>query len=397
VTRSTVEGTCDARFVEVGEELQRNFAARGEVGAGVCVIVDDETVVDLWGGTVDPAGRHPWGPDTLTSVWSCTKGATALCAHILADRDELDLDAPVARYWPEFAKNGKADVPVAMLLNHEAGLPALRELLPDGAFGEWDLMVERLAAEEPFWPPGTRHGYHALTFGWLVGEVVRRVAGQTLGNFFAEQVARPLGLEFWIGLPEELEPRVAPVLPGVPNGAIPPFYEVALTEPSSVQGLILLNNGGLMADPNRRAVHAAEIGAAGGISNARGLAQLYRPLATGGAPLLQRLESIARMAAVSSAGLDAVMLARSRFSLGFFKSVGDLGANGTCALGEDAFGHPGMGGSIGFADPACRLSFGYAMNLHGVGTMLNERGQALVDATYRALGYRTRAPGAWVR
>lgn len=364
----------------------------------MCVTVDGETVVDLWGGTADPAIGRPWDADTLTMVWSSTKGATALCAHLLADRGELDFAAPVARYWPEFAKNGKADVPVAMLLNHQVGLPAVREFLPNGAFADWELMVEKLAAEEPFWAPGTRHGYHALTYGWLVGEVVRRIAGQSLGQFFAEQVARPLGVEFWIGLPEAHEPRVAPTIPAVPppDGTIPPFYEVALTDPQSIQGLILLNNGGLMADPNSRAAHAAEIGAAGGITNARGLAGMYRPLATGGAPLV-RPEAIARMAAVDSAGIDAVMLARSRFTLGFFKTVGDLGANGVCALSEEAFGHPGMGGSIGFADPTCRLSFGYAMNQHGMGTMLNARGQALVDATYQALGYRTRAPGAWIR
>ena len=393
-----VQGSCESRFAEVGEEFERNFAVRGEVGASVCLTVDSETVVDLWGGTIDVATGRPWQADTLTMVWSCTKGATSLCAHLLADRGELDLDAPVTRYWPEFAKNGKADVPVRMLLDHQVGLPAVREFLPNGAFADWDLMVETLAAEEPFWDPGTRHGYHALTFGWLVGEVVRRISGQSLGQFFADQVARPLGLDFWIGLPDAFEPRVAPVIAAIPAAGepLPPFFEAALSDPQSVPGLVLLNNGGLMADPNSRATHAAELGAAGGITNARGLAEMYRPLANGGAPLV-RPETIARMASVSSAGIDAVMLAPSRFTLGFFKTIGELGPNGVCTLGEEAFGHPGMGGSIGFADPACRLSFGYAMNKHGLGTLLNERGQPLVDAAYRALGYRTSERGAWAR
>jgi CubicO group peptidase (beta-lactamase class C family) len=394
----TVEGRCSSRFAEVGEEFERGFAERGEVGASLCVTVDGETVVDLWGGIADLATGRPWAEDTLITVWSSTKGATALCAHLLVDAGELDLDAPVTRYWPEFGKAGKADVPVRMLLNHQVGLPALREFLPVGSYADWDLMVDALAAEEPFWEPGTRHGYHALTFGWLVGEVIRRISGQSLGRFFAERVAEPLGLDFWIGLPEEHEPRVAVAIPAIPepDEPLPPFYEAALTQPQSPPGLVLLNNGGLMGDPNSRQIRTAQLGAVGGVTDARGLAGMYRPLATGGAPLVHP-ESIARMGAVASAGTDAVMLATSRFSLGFFKTVGELGANGSCALGEDAFGHPGMGGSIGFADPMCGLSFGYAMNRHGLGTLLNRRGQPLVDATYRALGYRTREPGAWIR
>jgi CubicO group peptidase (beta-lactamase class C family) len=239
---------------------------RGEVGASLCVTVDGETVVDLWGGSADLVTGRPWDADTLTMVWSCTKGATSLCAHLLADRGELDLDAPVTRYWPEFAKNGKADVPVRMLLNHQVGLPAVREFLPNGAFADWDLMVETLAAEEPFWEPGTRHGYHALTFGWLVGEVVRRVSGQSLGHFFAENVAGPLDLDFWIGLPDAHEWRVAPAIPAIPapDQPLPPFFEAALSDPQSVPGLVLLNNGGLMADPNSRTAHGAQLGAAGG-------------------------------------------------------------------------------------------------------------------------------------
>src|SRR5256886_8870907 len=167
-----IEGTCADRFAGVREGSARSFAERGEVGASVCVTVDGETVVDLWGG--DAAPGRPWAADTIGHVWSATKGATALCAHILASRGLLDLNAPVAAYWPEFAKNGKEGILVRHLLNHQAGLPAVREPLPAGAFYDWSLMTEALAREEPFWRPGTRNGYHALTFGYLVGEVVRR-------------------------------------------------------------------------------------------------------------------------------------------------------------------------------------------------------------------------------
>ena len=205
----TAQGMVEPRFAAVQEEFERNFAERGEVGASVCVTVNGETVVDLWGGIADPETQAPWNKDTIVFVWSCTKGATALCAHILAARG-IELDAPVAQYWPEFAKGGKDGVTVRMVLNHQAGLPALREPIPENGLCDWDAVVEALAAMEPLWEPGTRHGYHALVFGHLVGEVLRRVTGDSLGTIFRTEVAEPLGLDFWIGLPEEQEPRVAP-------------------------------------------------------------------------------------------------------------------------------------------------------------------------------------------
>jgi CubicO group peptidase (beta-lactamase class C family) len=209
----TVEGTHDARFAQVREEFERNFAERGEVGASVCVTVDGETVVDLWGGSAEPAAGQAWERDTIGHLWSATKGATALCAHLLADRGQLDLDAPVVTYWPEFGKNGKDGILVRHLLSHQAGLPALREPMPAGCFYDWQLMVDALAAEEPFWRPGTRNGYHALTFGFLVGEVIRRASGRSLGTYFRDEVAGPLGLDVHIGLSEVDEHRVAPTIP----------------------------------------------------------------------------------------------------------------------------------------------------------------------------------------
>jgi CubicO group peptidase (beta-lactamase class C family) len=342
-------------------------------------------------------------------VWSATKGATALCAHILASRGELDLNAPVTRYWPDFGKNGKERILVRHLLNHQAGLPAVRAPLPAGAFYDWALMTDALAAEEPFWEPGTRNGYHALTFGFLVGEIVRRVSGRSLGTFFRDEVAGPLGLDFWIGLPAEHEDRVASTIPAdppQPGEAVSSFFTKAMLEPSSLPALVLANTGGYMTQPGEsdsRSAHAAEMGAVGGITNGRGLALMYRPLALGGAVDGVQLvdgAQLALMGAVSSAtSIDATVLVQTRFSLGFTKSADNRHLPGPDAEGllmsEDAFGHIGMGGSLGFADPRARLSFGYTMNRQGSGVGVNERGQSLVDAVYRALGYQRVRGGIW--
>ena len=323
---------------------------------------------------------------------------------MLASRGQLDLDAPVATYWPEFAQSGKENIPVKMLLSHQAGLPAVRETLPDGAYADWDLIVNALAKEEPFWEPGTRNGYHALTFGWLVGEVVRRVSGKSLGTFFKDEVAGPLGLDFWIGLPEDKESRVAPMIAAEPNPESPFFREIAT--PGSMQSIVLLNMGGYMgAEPqfDTRAAHAAEIGGAGGVTNGRGLAGMYEPLALGGkkdSVELVNPETLARMGRVaSSTGKDAVLVMPTRFALGYMKTMDNrkepAGVQDSVLVSEAAFGHVGAGGSFGFADPPAAMSFGYTMNRMGPGAALNDRGQNLVDAVYRALGYQSNASGAW--
>ncbi|MBM4256140.1 MAG: beta-lactamase family protein [Deltaproteobacteria bacterium] len=399
-----VHGSCDPQFQQVRNEFERNFRERGEVGASVCVTVRGRTVVDLWGGFARPDTQTPWNADTVSIVFSSTKGATALCAHILASRGKLDLDAPVATYWPEFGQAGKGQIPVKMLLNHQAGLPAVRAQLPQGAYANWDLMGNALAKEEPFWEPGTRNGYHALTIGWLVGEVVRRVSGKSLGTFFRDEVAKPLGLDFWIGLPEDKEPRVAPMIAAAPDQNSLLYKE--LVTQGSLASLAILNSGGYMgAKPeyDTRAAHAAEIGGAGGITNARGLAGMYAPLACGGTlngVQLVDSDTLARMGAVASAtGRDAVLVMPSRFALGFMKSMDNrhapAGVRESAITSEEAFGHVGAGGSFGFADPKAEMSFGYTMNRMGAGTLLTDRGQSLVDATYRSLGYQSNASGVW--
>jgi CubicO group peptidase (beta-lactamase class C family) len=403
------DGFCHPAFREVEEEFARNFRERGEVGAAVCVIVEGETVADLWGGVADRASGRLWERDTLGLVWSCTKGAVALCAHVLAARGQLDLDAPVARYWPEFAQAGKEEVTVRVLLSHQAGLPALRAPLKPGALFDWEYLVERLAAEAPFWPPGTRSGYHALTFGFLAGELVRRASGQPLDQFFRAEIAGPLGLDFHFTLPESEEGRLAwTIRPELPVQGKPAarWLGPAYGEPDSLQALVLKNTGGYYVGRayESRAARAAVLPSSGGLANARALARLYAPLALGGSYEGVRLldaDAAARAGVVQAASaVDAVMLLGMRFGLGFVKACdnrqGPPGARDSLLLSEDAFGHPGMGGSLGFADPRARLAFGYTMNRQGLGVLLNERGQALVDAVYRTLGYRLTNYGRWV-
>jgi CubicO group peptidase (beta-lactamase class C family) len=415
VIHGEINGFCDPRFERVATTFEQNFRERGEVGASVCITLEGEPVVDLWGGIARPATNEPWTQETISIVQSCTKGATALCAHMLASRGLLDLDLPVAHYWPEFAQAGKETIPVKMLLNHQAGLVAIREPVPQGAYFDWNFMVDALAKQEPFWEPGSRHGYEMQTFGWLVGEVVRRVSGKSLGTFFREEVAQPLGLDFWIGLPANLENRVAPVIaadPPDPSSSLSSIY-AALADPTSLQWLSIFNSGGYMLPGpggeftyNLPFAHAAELGAMGGITNARGLAGMYAPLANGGSlngvELVTR-ESLVRMAAVSSASsLDVTLLAPTRFTLGYAKTW-DNRHEPSCTkddsiiLSEAAFGHPGSGGFLGFADPEARMSFGYTMNKMGQGLGLNERGQSLVDAAYLSLGYDSNSSGSWLK
>jgi CubicO group peptidase (beta-lactamase class C family) len=396
-----VQGTCEERFSEVQQEFERNFAERGEVGASVCVTVDGETVVDLWGGVADNSTGRAWERDTISVVWSATKGATAICAHILVSRGELDLDRRVTDYWPEFGKNGKDEVPVRCLLAHQAGLAAHREPLPEGGLTDWDLTVDLLAAQEPWWEPGTKSGYHALTFGHLAGELVRRVTGLSLGTFFRQEVAEPLGIDFWIGLPESEHARCAPTIsaepPTDPN-ELPRFYQAALYDPTSLQGHVLLNSGGLMVPGamDTPAVYAAEIPAVNGVANARALAGMYRPLSIGGGGLIDEATLAEASRVASALSVDATILYPTRWALGFMKAVDNLadgGVENSVLLTDEAFGHVGMGGSVGIADPRARMSFGYSMNRQGGGLGMNDRGQALADAVYRALGYRQPAGG----
>lgn len=385
-------GFCDPAFEQVREAFLDNFTECNELGASVAVEVDGRPVVDLWGGFADEARQQPWQRDTVCVVFSNTKPATALCAHRLAEAGELDLDRPVADVWPAFAAQGKGGITTRMLLDHTAGLPVVRESLPDGAAFDWERMVSVLERQAPLWEPGSRVGYHAITFGWLVGEVVRRVSGLSLGEFFRERIAEPLALDFWIGLPEAIEPRVAPIVPVPPStGPRSAFEKAVLEDPESIPSLYLRNSGGWRpAGFNTRAGHAAEMGASGGITNARSLARLYGCLAQGGSRdghTLLREDTLAQAVEVTAAThLDATLFVPTRFGGGFMRQM-DNRARGldSAVFGRQAFGHCGAGGSLAFASPPERLSFAYTMNRMGPGVLLNERAHALVRACYAAM------------
>ncbi len=381
-----IGGSVAPGYEPVASAFRRNFIERGEVGASLCATVHGETMVDLWGGLADPKTGLPWTRDTICVVFSCTKAATALCAHMLAEQGRLDLHAPVSTLWPEFAQRGKQDTTAAMMLTHTSPVPHLREPIAPGGYADWDYMVGRVAAEPAWWQPGTRQGYHGVTFAWTVGTMVRLAAGEPLGAYFARRVAGPLGLDFHIGLPEAEEHRVAPIIASDPAEANlqSRFLASVMGDPGSLPHLFLTNNG--RADFNARAIHAAEIGSANGISNARGLAGLYAPLAQSGGGLL-RPQTVLDMGRVCAATLDDATLRQPmRFGLGFMARIDNRATGGDSLLiGEQAFGHVGMGGSVGFADQQAGLSFGYTMNRMGAGILLNPRGQSLVDATYKCL------------
>jgi CubicO group peptidase (beta-lactamase class C family) len=380
-----VEGECEARFAGVREVFQKSFDS-GEVGAAVAVTIGGRTVLDLWGGHRDAARTRPWTRDTLVNVYSTTKGVTAVCAHRLAEQGRLDLDAPVARYWPEFAAAGKERIPVRWLLCHKAGLPALRDDIPADARFDWGYWTGALAAEAPWWEPGTQHGYHALTFGHLVGEVVRRVDGRSLGTCFREDLAEPLGLDFHIGLAASHDARVAEVLPAPPSPpGVPNPFLAARKDPRSLVGRVFGNPALEPRDVNTRAWRAAELPAANGHGTARGLARLYGALATDGVLDGVRVlspEQIARANTEQASGVDAVLSPlHSRFGLGFMMTqpMIPFGPN------PRAFGHPGAGGSIAFADPDAQLGFAYTMNQMQTGLGGDARGFALIGAVYAAL------------
>jgi CubicO group peptidase (beta-lactamase class C family) len=384
-TKVRIEGRCDTRFKRVRELFEQSFENGAELGAGLNVVVGGREVIDLWGGYTDKDRSRPWRRDTLANVYSTTKGITAIAAHQLVERGELELDAPVARYWPEFAQAGKAEIPVRMLLNHQAGLAAVAEpLQPDDIF-DWSKMTLALERQTPWWQPGSAHGYHALTYGWLVGELIRRVSGMSVGRYVREHIAAPLGAEFWIGLPEELDARVADLLQGPIATDNPTLMERMMAEPNGVLAKAFGNPPLLLMSPNSRSWRAAELAAANGHTTAPALARIYAALANGGeldgARILRR-ETIDRARAEESYGADRVLTLTTRIGLGFFLPPENepLGPN------PRTFGHGGAGGSLGVADPEANVGFGYVMNLMHTGMWLADpRPRALLDAVYEGL------------
>ncbi|MFF3613095.1 serine hydrolase domain-containing protein [Streptomyces sp. NPDC002580] len=388
---TTIDGEVEAGFEPVREAFEANFSQHGDVGAAVCLYRHGRPVVDLWGGIADPETGRPWTRDTLQLVYSATKGATATAAHMLAQRGALDLDAPVAKYWPEFAANGKADIPVRWLLSHQAGLIALDQPVPLDEALAWHPMAAALAAQRPQWTPGTVHGYHGRTWGWLVGEVIRRVSGRTPGRFFAEEIAAPLGLDFFIGLPAGERDRVSRMvyqrpavdLTTVPAESVPKELReqvAAWRDPESFSNRAYAVTDPAAIDFDSPEVQAAELPSSNGVGTARALARMYAALIgeVDGVRLLT-LETLASATKEQAGGKDQVMLIPSRFSSGYM-----LPTEANPMTSQSAFGHTGRGGSLGFADLEHGIAFGYVMN-NIIGGVDDVRAASLVAAVRRSL------------
>ena len=337
-----IEGTCDPKFNRVKDAFAENFEKRGEVGAAAAIMLDGKSVVDIWAGHADKEKTRPWARDTLVNVYSTTKGVTAICAHRLADKGLLDIDAPVAKYWPEFAQAGKDKLPVRYLLSHKAGLAAVRKTLDEDALFKWDKMTTALAEQEPWWEPGTKHGYHALTFGYLVGEVIRRISGKTPGTYLRDELAGPLGLDLHIGLDAKNDARTGDMIPMPPPApGEPNLFAEIMKDTESVTFKAFMNPPGGMRPGlvNTREWRAAEIPAANGHTTARSLAKLYGAVARGGeldGVRVMSKEQVAQCSIEQSNGPDALLILNTRFSLGFMMSQpgASLGPN------AKSFGHP---------------------------------------------------------
>lgn len=388
-TEAVVDGLCEERFTGVRRAFEENLAQYGDIGAAVAVTIDGEPVIDLWGGYMDRERTRRWEQYSLVTVYSTTKGMTTICAHRLVEQGLLDVDAPVSQYWPEFAQAGKADVPVRMLLTHSVGLPSVGDPLPEGAIYDWEVMTEALAKQAPLWEPGTTHGYHGLTFGWLVGEVVKRISGKSLGTFFRDEVALPLGLDTHIGLAPEHDGRVATMYAFEPDPQMAAEMKQRREEMQATMLPAVVETQGNVTIPpgpeghNSEAWRRAEIPAANAHSDARSLARVYGALSRGGEVDGVRVlesETIERAIEQQVGGRDESLGMETRFSLGFW-----LSRDGGMGPGPQSFGHPGAGGSVGFADPDAKVGFGYVMNQMKPGLLVEGTGRRLIDALYEAL------------
>ncbi|RMH78065.1 MAG: class A beta-lactamase-related serine hydrolase [Actinomyces sp.] len=385
---SEIRGHVAEGYGPVADAFATNFRDHGDVGAGFCLYVDGEEVVNVTGGLADPAAGRPYDADTLQLVFSSTKGAAAICVAMLVADGVLDYDTPVAELWPEFGAAGKDRIPLAWIMSHKAGLASVDDPPPLAEVLAVTPIVDALAAQTPLWEPGTRHGYHALTYGWLVGEIVRRVTGRSLGTVFRERVAEPLGLDFWIGLPAELEDRVAPLIPSPPPST-PEEIELmaAYIGPGTMGNRALTLDGVFALDAdggmvwNTREVHASEIPAANGITNARSLARMYAAT-LGEVDGVRLLGSDIRDAATEcvTSGPDLTLLLETHFGMGFM-----LPDEVLPLAGPRSYGHAGAGGSLGYADPDLGIAYGYVMNQMGGSLVGDPRTQGLTDAVRRCV------------
>ena len=387
--KTQVLGTVASGFEEVRAEFERNFTERGEIGAAVAAYWRGEMVVDLWGGRRTPEADEPWQQDTMVVVMSTTKGLAAMTLAVANARGWLDYDAPVARYWPEFGQNGKAGITVRQLLGHEAGLVLVDEKLPVDSLRDLDYLARVLARQKPAWPPGTRHGYHTVTIGLYMQELIRRVdpKHRTLGRFFHEEIAIPLGLEFYIGLPRDIpDERIATLETLNPlRGLMALRYTpIATTMKMIAPGSLLRRSFvGTNLDFRQRASYEIELPAGNGVGTARAIARAYSAFAEGGSELGITPDTMAELTAlpVMAGEKDVVLGVPSYFSLGFLRPGPEVWFGSS----ERAFGAPGAGGSFGFADPDAGIGYAYVMNKLDFYLQDDPREKALRDAVYRAI------------
>ncbi len=375
-----IDGDCDTRFAAVREAFRENFTQRGEPGAAIALSMHGRPVVDLWGGWSNAARDRLWQRDTLVNFFSVSKALCTICILKLVEQGKLALDEPVGSVWPEFSAAGKEKLTLRHVLTHQAGLPSLREPLPPGAMLDWNVMVQALARAEPWWKPGTAHGYHVNTFGFLLGEMVRRVSGRTIGTMLREDIAQPLGADVHIGLPASEHHRVAEYLwptttsqQGMPAGDDLMRWN-AYWNPPGISG------GGYVNTPEWR---MAEVPSTNGHGTAQGVARVYAALANGGEIDGVRIVSRPMIDAATveqSKGFDLINQRPSRFGLGFQLTQPErpIGPN------PRAFGHFGAGGSLGFCDPDTGVAFAYVTNDMGP-RWQNPRNRAFLEAIYASL------------
>jgi CubicO group peptidase (beta-lactamase class C family) len=375
----SVQGFTQDRYAAVRAAFEANLTGGADVGASFCATREGETVVDLWGGFADAAGTRAWEKDTIVNVYSTTKTMTALTALLVADRGELDFDAPVARYWPEFAANGKGDIKVSHLMAHSAGLSGWKEPITTEDLYDWEKVTALLAAQAPLWAPGTAPGYHAITQGYLVGEVVRRITGKSLGTVFREEIAEPLGADFHIGLPASEDARVAELIP-------PPRGQAAGDGRQSEIQAISFNNPGIdVSATATRGWRGAEIPAAGGTGNARAVAEVHTILANGGVAKGKRFMSEAgcrKALELQIEGQDLVLGSAARFGMGFGLGGGAVPLPNP----QDSMYWGGYGGSIIMIDMKARTTLAYAMNKMAGTTTGDMRAFSLAMESWTAFG-----------
>jgi CubicO group peptidase (beta-lactamase class C family) len=401
VPSNLIGGDVDEGYGPVADAFRANFTQRGEIGASVAVYRDAVKVVDLWGGYRNGLTKSPWQRDTIVNMFSTTKGVAALTVAVAASQGLIDFDATVAHYWPDFAQNGKGEITVRQLLSHQAGLSALTPVPGLREVADVERLSQILAAQAPSWPPGSRHGYHGVTLGWYESELIRHAdpAGRTLGRFFADEVAKPLDLDIYIGLPESVDrSRIARIHDWHPSemllhvNTLPAAFAVAMLNRRTLSARSFyvpsgLKRGGDIA--NRDEFRVVEIPAGNGIGNARSVAKMYGCAAIGGAELgltAGVLEALTRAAVEPTDGLrDKVLHYDTTFSLGYSKPV----PHALFGSSERAFGTPGAGGSLGFADPDTGVGFAYVMNRMGFHLWGDPRELALRQALFHdVLGAR---------